>query len=135
MIEPGVCLSAKLAFLEGTHDAADRYMVALYTSFANLSPDTESYTGEGEVSGDGYTKGGQPVNDWKVSALGDAARITFSEATWQPASITARGALIYNDSKPGLPAVAVLDFGSDIVSVNGPFTVALPDGEAILTLD
>jgi len=135
MIKAGVCIGAKKGFLSGQHNATDRYMVALYTEKATLSPDTLAYTNEGEVVGGGYLKGGQAITDWAVGVDGTAAKITFSEVFWKSATMTARGALIYNDSQPGLPAVAVLDFGQNATSVNGPFTVALPDGESILTLD
>ena len=53
-------------------------------------------------------------------AFFDAADPSFSSAT-----ITARGALIYNNSKSNA-AIAVLDFGSDFSSSNGTFTVQFP---------
>jgi hypothetical protein len=46
------------------------------------------------------------------------------------ATITARGALIYNSSAAGNPTVAVLDFGSDKTSTTGTFTIQFPTADA-----
>jgi hypothetical protein len=45
------------------------------------------------------------------------------------ATITARGALIYNSSKSD-KAVAVLNFGSDKTSTSGSFTIQMPTNDA-----
>jgi hypothetical protein len=60
-----------------------------------------------------------------TTALTDFADVTFSSST-----ITARGALIFNDSASGDPSVLVLDFGSDKESSSGDFVVVFPTADA-----
>ena len=101
--------------------------IALYTSSATLGATTSAYTATNEVSGTGYTAGGATLASQAVAydstnqvAFFDAADPAFTTAT-----ITARGALIYNNSKSNA-SIAVLDFGSDFTSTAGTFTVQLP---------
>ena len=55
-----------------------------------------------------------------------AATLDFTtDPSWTSATITARYAVIYNSTRSN-KAVAVIDFGSDITSTNGTFTVQLP---------
>ena len=54
----------------------------------------------------------------------------FSDLTFSTATITARGALIFNDTASGDPAVAVLDFGGDKTSTAGDFTIQFPTADA-----
>jgi hypothetical protein len=61
---------------------------------------------------------------------GTTAFADFNDLTFTSATITARGALIYNDSAAGDPAVVVLDFGSDKTSTAGDFTVVFPTADA-----
>ena len=53
----------------------------------------------------------------------------FADISFTSATITARGALIYNDSASGDPAVCVLNFGSDKSSSSGTFTISFPTGD------
>jgi hypothetical protein len=87
----------------------------LYTGSATLGPDTAVYTSSNEVVATGYTAGGiaLPVSVTPISA-NDVTDISFSNVTWY-GSITARGALIYQDGGSN-PTVCVLDFGSDKTS-------------------
>ena len=87
---------------------------ALYSSLANLTPDTVAYTTDGEITGTGYTAGGKALTISQTptyDASNDTAYVSFANAVWNPASFTARCALIYNGTTNA--AVAVLDFGSD----------------------
>jgi len=116
--------------LDGTQNlgnGGDTLKIALYTSSATLNKDTTVYITTNEVSGTGYTAGGATLSSQAVSLDGtnnvaffDAADPSFTSAT-----ITARGALIYNTSKSNA-AIAVLDFGSDFSSSNGTFQVQFP---------
>ncbi len=126
-ITAAVCNSFKQEILQGIHLAADTYKIALYTSAATLSKATTAYTASGEVaSGGGYTTGGATLVGFSATLDSDTAILDFTtDPTWPAATITARAALIYNSSKSN-KAVAVLDFGADIVSTNGTFTVTLP---------
>lgn len=102
--------------------------MALYTSAADLGATTTAYTATGEVSGTGYTAGGNTLVNVAVAVSGTTAYLTFDNVTWTPAAFTARGALIYNASLGNL-AVAVLDFGADKTATSS-FTVQLPASSA-----
>lgn len=128
-IQQGQCTSFKKNCLSGLENFAVStpytYKIALYTAFANIGPDTTAYTTTGEVTGAGYTAGGEtltvipPVSDNQTYT----AYVSFANVTWDPASFTARGALIYNSTTGA--AVAVLDFGSDKIATN-TFVVTFP---------
>ena len=122
-----LCSSFKRQLLLGVHHFdVDTFMVALYDGTAPLGPDTTVYLTTGEISGQGYTAGGQALAG--VQILGPAAGIsyvTFNDPIWQGASLTARGALIYNQSQ-AQNSVAVIDFGADKTSNNGMFRMQFP---------
>lgn len=130
-ITAAICNSFKQELLAMTpHTAADVYKIALYTSAAALSKATTAYTATGEVSGTGYTAGGATLSGFAVTLDTDTAVLDWTtDPTWASSTITARGALIYNSSRTN-KAVAVLDFGSDITSTAGTFTVQLPAATA-----
>lgn len=128
-ITQALCNSFKLEILNGVHRAEDEYRLALYTSLASLNEDTTRYTPDNEVIGAGYTAGGLTLADRQARLDGRVAVVDFANAIWPVATITARGALIYNASRDGR-AVAVFDFGGDVSSTNGEFRVALPEPTA-----
>jgi len=122
------CTSFKLELLQAIHDfTTDTFKIALYTSAATLGASTTAYAATNEVVGTGYTAGGLVLTGTSVLASGTTAYVDFADAVWT-ASITARGALIYNSSKANR-AVAVLDFGADKTSTN-TFTVQMPPNTA-----
>lgn len=126
-----LCNSFKQELLEGVHDfTAHTFRMALYTSSATLSASTTAYTATNEVSGTGYTAGGNVLDSPTVSLSGTTAFVDFADETWSTATITARYALIYNDTAVGSPAVAVLDFGGDKTSTGADFTVQFPAADA-----
>lgn len=132
-ITQALCTTFKQELMEGVHDfTAHTFKIALYTSSATLSAATTAYSATNEVAGDGYTATGQAltVTGGAVSISGTTAYIDFSDVTWSAATITARGALIYNDTAAGDPAVAVLDFGADKISTAGDFVVSFPTADA-----
>ena len=121
-----MCTSYKKEALEGVHLAADVYKIALYTNAATLDATTTAYSATNEVaSGGGYTTGGMTLTGFAASVDGTAGIVDFADAVWAAATITARGALIYNSSRSN-KAVAVFDFGADITSTGGNFTVTMP---------
>ena len=125
-----IATSFKAEILQGIHDSADTYKIALYTSAATLGATTTAYSATNEVSGTGYTAGGQVLSGFNVTTSGITAILDFTtDPFWENATITARGALIYNSSKSN-KAVYVLDFGSDIISTNGTFAITLPTPDA-----
>lgn len=103
------------------------FKIALYTSSATLDANTTAYTTTNEVTGTGYTAGGATLSiSTAPTSSGTTAYISFSNATWSASTITARGALIYNNTLAGKNAVAILDFGSDKSTVASTFTVQFP---------
>jgi len=117
------CLSGLENFAAGTPYT---YKIALYTAAANLDYTTLAYTSVNEVAGTGYTAGGQALTISQVPTYTtgtSTAFISFANVTWNPASFTCRGALIYNGTTNA--AVAVLDFGNDKTATS-TFTVTFP---------
>ena len=101
--------------------------IALYTSSASLGATTSAYSATNEVSGTGYTAGGATLSSQAVAydATNQVAYFDAADPSWSSATITARGALIYNNTKSNA-SIAILDFGSDYSSSNGTFQVQLP---------
>ena len=129
-ITQSMASSFKQQILLGEHDLdTDVIKIALYTSAATLSAATTAYSTSDEVVGTGYTAGGNTLTGATVSLSGTTAYVDFSDTTWADATITARGALIYNSSKSN-KAIAVLDFGADKTSTAGSFTVQFPTNDA-----
>ena len=129
-ITQAIPTSFKAEILQGIHDSADTYKMALYTSVATLGTSTTAYSATNEVVGTGYTIGGTTLSGFNVTTSGTTAILDFTtDPFWENATITARGALIYNSSKSN-KAVYVLDFGSDIISTNGTFAITLPTPDA-----
>jgi hypothetical protein len=118
------CLSALENFAVGTPYT---YKIALYTANAELSYATLTYTTTGEITGSGYTAGGQTLTVIPPQTSDYTAYLSFADITWNPASFTCRGALIYNSTTNA--AVAVLDFGSDKTATN-TFTITFPTNTA-----
>jgi hypothetical protein len=129
-ITQGMASSFKQQILLAEHDMdTDVFKIALYTSAATLDASTTVYTTSNEVTGTGYTAGGNTLTGATVTLTGTTAFVDFSDTSWSTATITARGALIYNSSKSN-KAVAVLDFGSDKTSTGGTFTIQFPVNDA-----
>lgn len=120
---------AKLDALVALCPPANVYKMALYTSAATLSKATTVYSATGEVTGTGYTAGGQVLTGLAQSLDTDTAIMDFADPSWANSTITAAGATIY-DSTNGNKVRAVLSFGGDIVSTNGTFLVTLPAAAA-----
>jgi hypothetical protein len=99
------------------------YKIALYDSTATLNANTLVYTTTSEVTGTGYTAGGEVLTPTVPTNNNGVAYLSFANATWTSASFIARGALIYNSTTNA--AVAVLNFGSDKNAVS-TFTVEFP---------
>lgn len=120
-----LCNSYKQEVLEGVHSSSDTYKLALYTDAATLDATTTAYSATNEVSGTGYTAGGVELSGFTSGLSGSTAYVTFTDPAISSATITARGCLVYNSSKSN-KAVAAFDFGGNITSTNGTFTVDLP---------
>lgn len=129
-ISQSMVSSFKQQILLGEHDLdTDVIKLALYTSAATLGAATTVYSTSNEVVGTGYTAGGNTLSGATVSLTGTTAFVDFANTTFAAATITARGALIYNSSKAD-KAIAVLDFGSDKTSTAGDFVVQFPANDS-----
>lgn len=130
-----MCTSFKVELLKGVHDftngTGDTFKLALYTATATLNASTTAYSATNEVGNSGsYVAGGGALTNVTPSSSGTTALTDFADISFTTATITARGALIYNDTEAGDPAVAVLDFGSDKTSTSGTFTIQFPTADA-----
>lgn len=131
MISQAICNSFKQGLLEGVFDFSSTttqvFKVALYTSAADLSAATASYTTSNEASGAGYTAGGETLTISVHPTVSlNVAYINFSTVTWTATSLTARGALIYKADGVTNPAIATLLFGEDKTTSSGDFQIEFP---------
>jgi hypothetical protein len=130
-ITQAIANSFKKELLEGQHEfqfGGDKFKLALYSSSATLNSTTTSFTTTSEVGNSGtYASGGgalvQPNPSTSIAS--GVAIVDFNDLSFTGATITARGALIYNTSATN-KAVAVLDFTADKVSTDGTFTIIFP---------
>lgn len=137
-ITTAMCTSFKKELLEGKHDfnttSGHTFKIALFTSSASLDASTTDYAASNEVSGTGYSAGGNTLTNVDPTTSGTTAFTDFADTTWSTATITANGALIYNTTTDGgsgtTNAVAVLAFGGDKTSTNGDFTIQFPAADA-----
>ena len=127
--------SFKQEILQGVHNfttsTGDSFKLALYDNSASFTAATTAYTATNEVGNSGsYSAGGGTLTNVTPTTSGTTAFADFDDITFTSATITARGALIYNDTAAGDPAVVVLDFGSDKTSTAGDFQVVFPTADA-----
>jgi hypothetical protein len=130
-----MCTSFKQEVLQGIHNfttsTGDVFKLALYTNSASFTAATTAYTATNEVANSGsYAAGGGSLVNVTPTTSGTTAFADFDDLAFTSATITARGALIYNSSAAGDPTVAVLDFGSDKTSTTGTFTIQFPTADA-----
>ena len=126
-----ICNTFKKELLEATHNfsnpGGNTFKLAMYTNSATLGKSTTSFTTGNEVtSPSGYSSGGKALVNTGTSVASDTAITDFSDLSFTGVTLTARGALIYNDTATGDPAVAVLDFGGDKTATSGTFTIQFP---------
>jgi hypothetical protein len=125
--------SFKAELYQAIHNLlTDTLKLALYTANANLDESTTVYTTANEITGTGYSAGGNVVTGAAISSSGYTAFVTFNNVLWVPAAFTTRCALLYNASKANR-SIAVLDFGSDKTCTN-TFTVTMPGNTATTAL-
>lgn len=130
-----MCTSFKKELLEAKHDfttGQDVFKIALYDNNASFTASTTDYTATNEVSNSGsYSAGGGSLTNVTPTSSGTTAYADFDDITFTSATITARGALIYNTQAGGgtntTNTVAVLDFGSNKTSTSGDFQISFPD--------
>ena len=128
-----MCTSFKKELMTATHNftnGANVFKLALYTNSASFTAATTAYTTSNEVTGTNYTAGGNTLTRVNPATSGTTAFTDFADTTWSSSTITARGAMIYNDTASGDPTVVVLDFGADKTSTSGDFQIVFPAANA-----
>jgi hypothetical protein len=130
-----LCTSFKQEILQGVHNfttgTGNSFKLALYTNSAAFTAATTAYTATNEVGNSGsYAAGGGTLTNVTPTTSGTTAFTDFDDLTFTSATITARGALIYNDTAAGDPSVVVLDFGADKTSTAGDFQIVFPTADS-----
>jgi len=129
-----MCTSFKQELLTGTHNftntSGNTFNIALYTNSAAFTAATTAYTATNEVTGSGYTAKGNALTNVTPTTGGTTAFTDFADSTWSTATITARGAMIFNDTAAGDPSVVILDFGGDKTSTAGEFKIVMPTADS-----
>ena len=131
-ITNSICTSFKQELLVGTHNftnGGNTFNLALYTSSATLGASTTAYVTTGESTGTNYSARGAALTNVTPVTSGTTAIVDFADLTFGTATVTARGALIFNTSATD-KAVCALDFGGDKTSTAGNFTVVFPSPTA-----
>ena len=132
-ISQAMCTSFKKELLTATHNFAtngNAFKLALYTSSATMGATTTAYSTAQEIANSGsYAAGGGTLTKVAPTSSGTTGFTDFADFSFTTATITARGALIYNDTNSD-KAVCVLDFGGDKSSSSGTFTIQFPAADA-----
>jgi hypothetical protein len=127
--------SFKVQILQGVHNfstgSGQTFKLAMYNNSASFTAATTAYTTTNEVAASGsYTAGGGTLTKVTPTSSGTTAFTDFADISFTTATITAFGAMIYNDTATGNPAVAILDFGGAKTSTSGTFTIIFPAATA-----
>lgn len=129
-----MCTSFKKELMTATHNftnsTGNTFKISLYDNSASFTAATTAYTSTNEITGTGYSAGGGTLVNVTPTSSSTTGYTDFSDFTWSTATITARGALIYNDTASGDPTVVVLDFLSDKTSTAGDFKIVFPTDDA-----
>jgi hypothetical protein len=130
-----MCTSFKVELMRAVHNfttgTGNTFKLAMYTNSASFTAATTAYTVTNEVPNSGtYTAGGGTLTNVTPTSTGTTAFTDFADLSFTSATITAFGALIYNDTAAGDPTVCVLDFGGSKTSTAGTFTIIFPAADA-----
>lgn len=132
-ITSAVATSFKQELLTGTHNftltSGGAFKIALYNSSATLDATTTAYTTTNEVTGTGYTAGGNTLTNVTPVTSGTTALVDWQDTAWTTSSITARGCMIYNSTASNR-CVLVQDFGTTYTTSSGTFTIVFPTPDA-----
>lgn len=132
-ITQAMATSFKVELMQSLHNfsnpGGNTFKLAMYTSSSTFGAATTAYSTTNEVSGTGYTAGGNTLASVTPVSSGTTAFTDFADTTFVSATITANGAMIYNSTNSNR-AVALLSFGGDKTSTNGDFTIVFPTADA-----
>ena len=129
-----MCTSFKKELMTATHNftnsTGNTFKIALYDNSASFTAATTAYTASNEITGTAYVAGGGALTNVTPTSSSTTGYTDFDDFTWSTATITARGALIYNDTSSGDSSVVVLDFLSDKTSTAGDFKIVFPTDDS-----
>ena len=129
-----MCTSFKKELMEAKHNflnsGGSTFQIALYTDSASFTAATTAYTTSNEISGTNYTAKGNTLTRVDPTTSSTTAYTDFADTSWSTATFSAMGAMIFNDSVSGDPAVVILDFGALKTTTAGTFTIAFPAADA-----
>ena len=129
-----MCTSFKKELLEAKHNfllsGGNTFQIALYTDSASFTAATTAYTSSNEITGTNYSAKGNTLTRVDPSSSGTTGFTDFADTSWSTATFSAMGAMIFNDSASGDPAVVILDFGALKTATAGTFTIAFPAADA-----
>lgn len=129
-----MCTSFKKELMEAKHNflnsGGDTFKIPMYTNSSSFTAATTAYTTSNEVTGTNYTAKGNTLTRVDPSTSSTTALTDFADTTWSSSTITARGAMIFNEDVSGDTSVVILDFGADKSSSSGDFTIQFPAADA-----
>ncbi len=130
-----MCTSFKVELMKGVHNfttgTGNEFKLALYDNSASFTAATTAYTSTNEVANSGsYSAGGGVLTNVTPTSTGTTAFTDFADLSFTSATITAYGAMIYNNTAAGDPSVCILDFGGAKTSTSGTFTIIFPTADA-----
>jgi hypothetical protein len=129
-----MCTSFKKELMEAKHNflnsGGSTFQIALYTDSASFTAATTAYTSSNEITGTNYTAKGNTLTRVDPTTSSTTAYTDFADTSWSTATFSAMGAMIFNDSASGDPAVVILDFGALKTATAGTFTIAFPAADA-----
>jgi len=130
-----MCTSFKVELMKGVHNfttgTGNTFKLALYDNSASFTAATTAYTATNEVANSGtYAAGGGALTNVTPSSTGTTAFTDFADLSFTGATITAYGAMIYNDTAAGDPSVCILDFCGAKTSTSGTFTIIFPTNDS-----
>ena len=130
-----MCTSFKVELMRAVHNfttsTGNTFKLAMYDNSASFTAATTAYTATNEVAASGtYTAGGGALTNVTPTSSGTTAFTDFADLSFTSATITAFGAMIYNDSAAGDPSVCILDFGGAKTSTSGTFTIIFPTADS-----
>ena len=129
-----MCTSFKKELMEAKHNflnsGGSTFQIALYTDSSSFTAATTAYTSSNEITGTNYSAKGNTLTRVDPTTSSTTAYTDFADTSWSTATFSAMGAMIFNDSVSGDPAVVILDFGALKTATAGTFTIAFPAADA-----
>src|SRR6185312_1142570 len=142
-ITTAICTSFKTGLLKKLYNldsGGDSFKFALIKhtptgSYGAAPTANANITGNSdEVTGTGYTAGGNATTNTGVSASGTTAIDDFGNVSWTSASFSTDGAMMYDNTVAGKDSIALWDFGGIQTVTAQTFTLSMPASGAATSL-